>query len=122
MIWLAVIVGGLVGAPARYLLDRTITARVVGAGPVAVFPWALLVVNVLGSAIAGLVITTTEGSLRVLLLAGFCGAFTTFSGYAWETHRLWDVSRRTFWASVVVMPVACVAAFLLTWTLSGSLS
>ena len=68
---------------------------------------------------AGLVLAWTTGSLRILLLAGFCGAFTTFSGFGWEAHRLWDASRRAFWAAVVVMPVACVAGFLIAWKLAG---
>ena len=73
----------------------------------------------IGSIAAGLVLAWTTGDLRILLLAGFCGAFTTFSGFGWEAHRLWDASRRAFWAAVVVMPVACVAGFLIAGKLAG---
>jgi fluoride exporter len=118
IMWLAVMLGGAVGAPSRYLLDRAVTARTAGANPAAEFPWGLLVVNILGSAAAGLVLATTTGDLRALLLTGFCGAFTTFSGYAWETDRLWAIARPAFWAAVVALPVACVVAFLLTWRLA----
>lgn len=117
--WLAVVLGGFVGAPARYLVDRAVTLRVAGATPPREFPWGLLAVNVLGSIAAGLVLAWTTGDLRILLLAGFCGAFTTFSGFGWEAYRLWDASRRAFWAVVVVMPVACVAGFLIAWKLAG---
>jgi CrcB protein len=116
---LAVVAGGAVGAPLRYLVDRSVTDRVAGrragAAGAVLFPWGLLVVNVLGSLIAGIVIATTSGDLRVLLLVGFCGAFTTFSGFAWETDRLWSEARGVFWLAVVAMPVACVAAFLVAW-------
>ena len=116
--WLAVVAGGAVGAPLRYLLDRAVTARTAGTEPPREFPYGLLVVNVLGSALAGIVLATTTGDLRVLLLAGFCGAFTTFSGYGWEVARLWDTARAAFWAAVLVMPAACLVAVLGFWRLA----
>lgn len=113
--WLAVVLGGAIGAPLRFLLDGAVTRRTAGTTPPREFPWGLFVVNVLGSLVAGVVLASTTGDLRVLLLAGFCGAFTTFSGFAWEVDRLWSTARRAFWAAVVAMPVACVGAFLLAW-------
>lgn len=117
--WLAVMLGGALGAPLRFLLDRAVTTRVAGTGALAEYPWGLFTVNVLGSMLAGVVLATTTGDLRVLLLAGFCGAFTTFSGFAWETDRLWGVARGAFWAAVVGMPGACVLAFLAAWRLAA---
>ena len=113
MTWLAVVVGGAIGAPLRYLLDRFVTFRTGGATRARALPWGLLVVNTLGSALAGIVITATSGDLRVLLLAGFCGAFTTFSGFAWEVDRLWDERREDFWIAIALMTGSCVVAFLL---------
>jgi fluoride ion exporter CrcB/FEX len=75
-------------------------------------------VNGLGSAIAGVVLATTTGDLRFLLLVGFCGAFTTFSGFGWEADRLWATARDAFWLAVIVMPVVCVALFLGAWRLA----
>jgi CrcB protein len=122
MTWLAVIVGAAVGAPLRYLIDRGVTSRVAGPDPIRQFPWGLLVVNVSGSALAGIVLAATTGDLRILLLTGFCGAYTTFSGFGWEVDRLWTTARGAFWTAVIVMPAACVVAFALAWRATSMMS
>ncbi len=118
MTWLAVLVGGAVGAPLRFVVDRAVTRRVAGVEPPREFPWGLLTVNGVGSALAGVVLATTAGDLRVLLLVGLCGSLTTFSGFAWEADRLWSTARSAFWAAVLVMPVACTGLFLAAWQLA----
>lgn len=118
---LAVLVGGAIGAPLRFLIDRAATSRAAGVGVLPEVPWGLVVVNVLGSAIAGVLLVTTTGELRVLLITGMCGALTTFSGFAWESHRLWSVRRPAFWVTITVIPVACLAAFLIAWLLTRTL-
>lgn len=115
MTWIALVIGAAFGAPLRYVVDRWVTERTAGPDPIHQFPWGLLVVNTVGSALAGLILARATGDVRILLLTGFCGAFTTFSGFAWETDRLWTTARGIFWASVVLMPAACVTAFLITW-------
>ena len=113
--WLAIVVGGAIGAPLRFLVDRAVTGRVAGVEPPREFPWGLMVVNGVGSALAGVVLATTTGDLRVLLLVGLCGSLTTYSGFAWEADRLWSTARGVFWAAVLVMPTACVALFVASW-------
>lgn len=115
---LAVLVGGAIGAPMRYVIDRWVTDRTVRRRP---FPWGLLAVNVLGSAIAGVVLVATTGDLRVLLLVGFCGALTTFSGLAWEADRLRAVDAAMSWLAIVAIPVACVVSFWVTWRVADVL-
>lgn len=116
---LAVTLGAAIGAPMRYLVDRWVTARASGPSGLAAFPWGLLTVNVIGSAIAGPVLALTTGDLRTFLLIGFCGAFTTFSGFGWETNRLWSRNRVVFWIAIVAMPVACTGAFLITYNMAN---
>lgn len=89
--FLALSVAAILGANLRYLLSR-LAAREFGP----VFPYGTLIINILGSFIAGLfVIWTTERVLvdprwRLLVVVGFCGSFTTFSSYAFETMSLFE--------------------------------
>lgn len=118
---LAVLIGGAVGAPLRYVVDRYVTAATAGTSWAGELPWGLLVVNGLGSAAAGVILVVAEGDLRVLLLTGLCGAFTTFSGFAWEAHRLWTLWRADFWVAVVSMAVVSVGLFMLAYTVASRL-
>lgn len=89
--FLAISVAAIVGANLRYLLSRIASREL---GPV--FPYGTLFINVVGSFIVGLFITwTTERVLidprwRLLVVIGFCGSFTTFSSYAFETMAYFE--------------------------------
>lgn len=55
------------------------------------FPWAVLTVNVIGSALAGVVLglgSTLGGDVRLILLTGVAGGLTTFSTFSVETVQL----------------------------------
>ena len=78
--------GGFLGTLLRYavsLLIRTGT-----------FPLATFVVNISGSFILGVIIgyllkySSTESTLRLFLVTGFCGGFTTFSSFSYENLNL----------------------------------
>ena len=76
-------VGGL-GAIARFLVDSTVAAR---AGRD--FPFGTLVVNLSGALLLGVVVGATLSSTGYRLVGtGFLGAYTTFSTWALESHRL----------------------------------
>jgi CrcB protein len=89
--FLAISVAAVVGANLRYVLSRLAVREF---GPV--FPYGTLIINILGSFILGLfLIWTTERVLvdprwRLLVAVGFCGSFTTFSSYAFETMSLFE--------------------------------
>ena len=89
--FLAISVAAIVGANLRYLLSR-IAARQFGP----VFPYGTLLINVVGSFIVGFfIIWTTERVLidprwRLVVVIGFCGSFTTFSSYAFETMAYFE--------------------------------
>lgn len=83
--WLLVVLGGALGAVARYGVTAALT-RALGTG----FPTGTLVVNCVGCAAIGAVNTLLDGGVlpawcRALVTAGFLGALTTFSSHAWDT-------------------------------------
>lgn len=86
MILLLALAGG-VGAAARFALDGEVRARRPGG-----FPLGILVVNVLGSLLlgllTGLVAAGGDDAWRLVLGVGFCGGFTTFSTALVDTVRL----------------------------------
>ena len=89
--FLAISVAAIVGANLRYLISR-LAAKEFGLA----FPYGTLIINIVGSFIVGFfVIWTTERALvdprwRLLVVVGFCGSFTTFSSYAFETMAYFE--------------------------------
>lgn len=93
MSWLLVAIGAAVGAPLRYLIDRTVQAR-----HDSVFPWGTLAANVTGSFILGvLIVGAVAGPVLALVGTGLCGALTTYSTFSFETIRLLE-QRATLYA------------------------
>ncbi|MCU1412100.1 MAG: CrcB family protein [Rhodoglobus sp.] len=81
---LVTLAAGALGAVLRFLVTRAFAARPVG---------AVLLVNVVGSAIGGGVLALAQlgsvsGDIRLVLLTGFCGGLTTFSTFGVETIQL----------------------------------
>jgi CrcB protein len=87
-VW-AIAVGAAVGGVARYYLATAVQQRLG-----ATFPWGTLLINVSGSLLLGFIIryalATPSMSIevRALLTTGFCGGYTTFSTYSYETAAL----------------------------------
>lgn len=88
---LLVALGGAVGSVCRYLVGL-VTLRWFGPG----FPWGTLTVNVVGSLVIGLFAElvarklNASAELRVLLITGFLGGFTTFSAFSLEFVALFE--------------------------------
>ena len=112
MTWLLVALGGMAGAPLRYLVDVWVTARL-GSG----FPVGTLVANAAACALLGLVAGLGLGASSpayVLLGTGLAGAMSTYSTFAFETVRLAEegrIGRAVGYA--VASPVVGLAALLL---------
>lgn len=92
MVVLGVMVGGALGALARYLTGLAVQPALAG-GSLASFPLATLSVNVVGS--FALSVLTTLGlqglvtpTVRIAIGTGFLGAFTTYSTFELEADLL----------------------------------
>ena len=86
---LALIVGGVAGTVARYVLAGAIFHK---AGMD--FPYGTMAVNLLGCFLVGFLDVLIErkfpvpSTMRLMMITGFCGAFTTFSAYILESYAL----------------------------------
>ncbi len=94
----AALVAGAAGALARY------GTTVLLSHPRARLPWAVLTVNVVGSALGGVLLAlaatgSSEPDLRYVIFGGFAGGLTTFSTLSVETLQL--ASRRRMRAAIV---------------------
>jgi CrcB protein len=119
--WLAVAVGGAIGSLARFWLAAAATALT---GPR--FPWGTLLINVVGSGIIGLVAAVAlpparvamHPDVRVFLMVGICGGFTTFSAFSLQTLEL--VQSGDVWPAagyIVGSVVFCLVAVWGGWLL-----
>jgi CrcB protein len=117
-VWIGVALLGGAGAISRFLLDRAISAR---SGRV--FPVGTLAVNATGALLLGL-LTGLAVSGDALVLAGTAtlGAYTTFSTWMLETHRLGeDGAARAAALNVALSLAVGVAAAALGRTIGAHL-
>jgi len=112
-----VVLGAGIGAPMRFIIDRMVSEK----SATSRIPLGLLVVNIVGSALLGIVLGLNNPTLIVVAGSGFCGALTTFSGFAWEANAMWRQRRADFWIFATAMVALCILAFWLTWTITSAL-
>ncbi|GAC1423556.1 MAG: fluoride efflux transporter CrcB [Acidobacteriaceae bacterium] len=113
MPYLWVTFGSALGGLLRYAITRA-TLPVSGG-----MPWGTVLINVLGSFVIGYFGTLTlqtgrhpaSDNLRLFVMVGLCGGFTTFSSFSLQTF---DLMRSGQWtralANVVLSVVLCVGA------------
>ena len=87
MVLLGVMIGGALGALSRYLANVTLQGAFFGG-----FPFATLLVNVVGSFLLSFLVYSSipiNPALRAAIGTGFIGALTTFSTFEVEVEGLW---------------------------------
>lgn len=121
ILWIGL--GGFLGANTRFWLGMLVS-RVFGSS----FPWATGLVNISGGLLIGFIATLfadhtiDNESLRLFLIVGLLGGYTTFSTYTWESLTLlqdgrWLPAIGYIVGSNVLSILACVAGVLIarTW-------
>ena len=120
MTLLLVALGGALGSVLRYKIDGWVQAGAGGA-----FPWGILVVNVTGAFVAGLLMTvllertSVSDEVRTGLLVGVLGGYTTFSTFSLQSLDLADAG---LWGYVALNVLASVAGALLAVWLGQQLA
>ena len=108
---LSVAAGGAAGAVARYLVNISPLA-----GTFEKFPLPTFVINVVGSFLIGLLLILLTDkfevgdNLRMAVIVGFLGAFTTFSTFEMEIYGL--AKEREFGIALLYMLLSVVAGFV----------
>jgi CrcB protein len=107
----AVAIGGVLGAEARYGVDRALPHDP------SQFPWSTVIINVSGSLIIGVVmvilleLTSPHRLARPFLGVGVLGGYTTYSTFAVDTQRLFVTHRPLVALGYVLVSVGgCLAA------------
>jgi len=112
--YLLVLIGGGVGALARYVAASAIMTRFGGK-----FPLGTLVINVTGSFLIGFLMTMLterfqlDPRWRLLLVVGFLGGYTTFSSFEWETFT--SVREGALWAGMLNVVSSVMLGYVAVW-------
>ncbi|WP_449539244.1 fluoride efflux transporter CrcB [Ferdinandcohnia sp. Marseille-Q9671] len=111
-------VGGAVGAASRYIAGIWIGKRMKGD-----FPYPTLFINILGSFLLGILVGVKQMNhipewVWLLIGIGFCGAFTTFSTFGYETIQLflsekWRQAFLYIFASTLICTISAFIGFLM---------
>jgi CrcB protein len=106
--------GAVAGASARYFLSGFVARNFA-----TTFPYGTLIINITGSMVLGFFLVLTSERMLVdvrwrwLIAVGFCGSYTTFSSYAFETFVLFEQGQWLLVAwNVVASNLLCLASCL----------
>jgi fluoride exporter len=113
LVWSGLALVGGVGSVLRFVIDRAVARRVARA-----FPFGTLAVNISGAFLLGFLGGLALSRDAALVVGtGFVGAYTTFSTWMLETHRLGE--ERQTWTALaniaVSVALGIAAAVLGQW-------
>jgi CrcB protein len=115
MKYLLILLGGGVGSLSRYVVGTAIVTRYGTRFPIV----GTMTINVTGSFLIGLLMTLiterfrANDNLRLLLVVGFLGGYTTFSSFEWETYRA--IRTGGFWVGIFNIVGSVALGYTAVW-------
>ena len=82
-------IGGFIGSILRFVVQQAVDRTIQGT-----LPWGIFTVNIAGSLLIGIIMGVAlhknllSDELRLFLATGFCGGFTTFSAFSFDSFKL----------------------------------
>lgn len=122
MAYLWIALGAVVGASARYFVSGFVAKTLSSS-----FPYGTLLINISGSLLLGFFLVLTGERIlvdtrwRLLIAVGFCGSYTTFSSYAFETFALFEqgqwllVAWNSIGSNLLCLASVLIGAVLARW-------
>jgi CrcB protein len=114
-----VMAGSAIGGLGRFGLDVIIKKHLA-----TTFPWSTLFINLLGSFLIGVFYSMAEqhkimsSDLRIFLMTGICGGFTTFSAFSLENYNLLEQGLTgcslMYITLSIILGIACIYGGILT--------
>lgn len=116
-------IGGALGAMARFGVNHG-TVQLFGHG----FPWATMIVNILGSFLMGVIIAkfstmdNVSNEMKSLIITGFLGAFTTFSTFSLDFVTMWERGEmiQAFSYMFISVIASIMALIFALWLMRGA--
>ena len=117
--YLLVMLGAALGGLSRYIVGTSVLQRFTARFPENVFPLGTLIVNVTGCFLIGILMSLfvahadPNPNLRLLLITGVLGGYTTFSSFAWESFEA--VEKEQIWIGLANILLSVVLGYLAVW-------
>jgi|TARA_B100001540_G_scaffold139833_1_gene124352 CrcB protein len=113
--WLAVAIGGALGAMLRFGITEWLNSET--------NPWGTLTANIVGSLLLGMTMAALANEIiskdfAILFGSGLLGAFTTMSTFSLETVKMWESSPSMAVGYVAITMIACPMLAFAGWKIT----